>query len=167
MVAAWAAQNRVDVDKALLVAPSFGIASLDPSRYPLYANLLARMPNRFEWWDPERKDERNGPTHAYAGYSTRGIATLLHLSLIVQSAARRRAPAARAITVFTNPSDEVVRNEVTAQVVENWRRNGASIHTHECPADWKLIHDLMDVQQEEQQVEIVYPELIELMVGDA
>lgn len=160
VVAAWAAQTRPDLDYAFLVSPSVGIRALSPWRSRLYANLLAWLPNWYRWWDPVRKLERAGPRHAYPRFATRGLAALLRLGCIVQAEARRRPPVAKHTVVITNPCDEVIDNAAVAATVAAWRAHGATIHTYEFPADWRLIHDLMDPAQPQQQVARVYPQLL-------
>jgi hypothetical protein len=54
-----------------------------------------------------------------------------------------------------------VDNRGVAGVVANWRRLGVPVHTHEFPATWGLIHDIIDPAQEQQQVAAVYPKLVE------
>lgn len=160
VVAAWAAQIRPDLDYAFLVSPAIGIRALSPWRSRLYANLLAWLPNWYRWWDPVHKQERDGPRHAYPRFATRGLAALLRLGCIVQTAARRRPPVAGKTIVITNPCDPVVDNATVAATVAAWRTHGALIHTYEFPADWCLIHDLMDPSQPQQQVARVYPQLL-------
>jgi pimeloyl-ACP methyl ester carboxylesterase len=160
VVAAWAASERSDLDYAFLVSPAIGIGVLSTWRSRLYANLLVLLPNWYRWWDPVRKAERDGPRHAYPRFATRGLAALLRLGCIVQYEARRRPPVAGKTVVITNPCDTVVANDVVAATVSSWRTHGATIPTYEFPADWRLIHDLMDPTQTQQQVARVYPQLL-------
>ncbi|MDQ3250663.1 MAG: alpha/beta hydrolase [Chloroflexota bacterium] len=164
VLAAWAAQTRVDVDQAVLVSPAIGLRALSQRRSRVAAHLLLGLPNFFRWWDPVHKDSRVGPAHAYPRYASRGLGALLRLGGIVRAAAQTTKPLAPAILVITNPCDEVVDNTATAGVVQQWRSHGAVIQDHEFPADWRLIHDLMDPTQPDQQVARVYPQLIEWIV---
>jgi alpha-beta hydrolase superfamily lysophospholipase len=159
-LAAWAAQQRADLDLAVLAAPALGLCAVPPWRSRATSNLLALAPERYRWWDPVRKDERVGPAHAYPRYSLRALGELLRTGCLVQEMARRDKPAAGAVLVITNPCDAVVDNHATAQVVAHWRRNGANIRTQEFPAAWQLIHDWMDPAQTGQQVARVYPLLL-------
>lgn len=161
VVAAWAAQSRTDLDYAFLVSPAIGISALSPWRSRLYANLLPLLPNWYRWWDPVRKVERDGPRHAYPRFATHGLAALLRLGSIVQAEAHRRPPVAGKTVVITNPCDMVVDNAAAAATVSLWRIHGATIPTYEFPADWNLIHDLMDPSQPHQQIARVYPQLLD------
>ncbi|GIV77860.1 MAG: hypothetical protein KatS3mg050_2254 [Litorilinea sp.] len=164
VLAGWAAQHRGDLARAVLVSPAFGLGAIPQSLTPLAAHLFALWPNTQRWWDPVQRERAPGPDHAYAGYASRGVATLLRLSLLVQRAARRRPPATRSITLVTNPCDRTVRNEVALQVATWWQGHGASVQHRPFPAEWQLIHDLMDPAQPLQQVQRVYPILLEALL---
>jgi alpha-beta hydrolase superfamily lysophospholipase len=160
VLAAWAAQHRPDLHKAVLVSPAIGLTP-PALRHPhLVANLLLWLPNFFQWWDPVAKDARVGPQHAYPRFASRSLAALLQMATEVRQTAQRRKPAARVIQVITNASDTLIAQPVVEEVVAAWRRHGASVQTHQFPADWQLIHDIMDPTQPEQQVARVYPQLI-------
>jgi hypothetical protein len=87
----------------------------------------------------------------------RALGELLRIGCIVQTMAQRLRPAAGRVLVITNPCDTIVDNNVTAQVVHQWQRNGGRVRTAEFPAAWGLIHDWMDPTQTGQQVARVYP----------
>jgi pimeloyl-ACP methyl ester carboxylesterase len=160
ILAGWAAQHRADVDQAVLVSPAVGLRPPILHRQRLIANLLARWPDFFQWWDPVRKADKSGPPHMYWGFSSRALSQLLRLGVIVREEATQAKPAARSILVITNPTDELVAEPVVAQLVATWRRQGAAIQTYAFPVDWQLIHDLMDPSQPQQQVGRVYPQLL-------
>ncbi len=161
VLAGWAAQYRADVDQAVLLAPALGLQSLSPQRSQLIANLLALIPNRFLWWNPTLKAERIGPAHVYPRFSTRGVAAFLQVACLVRKAAQQHKPAGRAILLITNPWDNVVDNATALEVVHHWRSHGAAVDCREFPAEWHLIHDVLDAAQPGQQIERVYPLLLE------
>ncbi|MFN8494144.1 MAG: alpha/beta fold hydrolase [Caldilineaceae bacterium] len=156
----WAAQQRADLACAVLVSPAIGLQAIPAARSQLMANLFALLPNSFRWWDPVHKDAKAEPAHAYPRFATRALAALLQLGCIVQNEAKQAKPAARSILLITNPADTVVDNQVAFAVAQQWRAHGATVEQHEFPADWRLIHDLMDPAQPNQQVERVYPLLL-------
>lgn len=160
-LAAWAAQERSDLHRAVLVSPAIGLTVPQLRRQKLMGNLLALWPNFFQWWDPVAKDARTGPHHAYPRFASRSLAALLQIGTVVRHEAQRRKPAAQDILVITNPSDNVVDQTVIERVVAAWRQHGATVQTYQFPAEWQLIHDIMDPAQVEQQVARVYPQLIE------
>lgn len=159
-MAAWAAQERADLHKAVLVSPAIALTPPQLRRQILVGNLLALWPNFFQWWDPVAKDGRTGPQHAYTRFASRSLAALLQIGSLVRSAAQHHKPAAQAILVITNASDTLIDHHVVDEVVAAWRRHGATVQSYQFPAEWQLIHDLMDPAQVEQQVERVYPQLM-------
>jgi carboxylesterase len=161
LMAAWAAQNRASLDHVALVSPALALQGFRLPAQRAYGNLLLTLPDKFIWWDPVRKEEAGGPAHAYPGVSSRALGQLMRLAAIVRAQAGRQPYAARAVTVVTNPCDDTVDNRGVAGVVANWRRLGVPVHTHEFPATWGLIHDIIDPAQEKQQVAAVYPRLVE------
>lgn len=165
VLAGWAGQLRDDVDLAVLIAPAFGLRPLPrPLTRPAVA-LARHAPNMFMWWDPRLRADAPGPQYAYPRYATRGLAEIMGLALTVHALARIRPPAARALLVVTNPCDEACDNRQAVQVAADWRAHGGNADTYSFPAEWQLIHDLIDPDQPQQQIERVYPVLVEIMTG--
>jgi hypothetical protein len=123
--------------------------------------LLAILPNFFRWWNPELKEQRLDPFHAYPRFASRSLATLLRLGVLVRGLASATKPATSSITVIDNPNDPVVDHVRVAQIVTQWVAHGANVTTHGFPMEWNLIHDFMDPCQEEQQIDRVYPLLLQ------
>lgn len=164
VLAAWAAQHRPEVQRAVLVSPAFDLQPVPNRR--LYAALLPRLPDQFVWWDPALKEEAAGPSHAYLGFSRRGVGHLLRLGLAVEQAARRRAPAAGSICLIVNPSDELLDNRAALALAARWKRHRAKVEVRRFAAEDQLMHDLMDPLQPLQQVDKVYP-LVEQALATA
>ena len=161
VLAAWAAQQRRELDHVVLVSPALAVKSVPIQQQLLYANLLTLLPDQFRWWDPQVRDAAIEPLHAYPRWSTRSVGAMLRLAKLVQREAEHAPPAAKAITLITNPSDETVDNRGAEQLAAAWRKQGAKLRTCSFRQDWKLIHDLIDPEQPEQQVARVYPQLLE------
>lgn len=160
-LAGWVAQHRRDVDLAVLIAPAFAYRAIPPVLARAAAEILRELPNAFRWWNPREKDETPGLEHAYPRYSTHALSEILRLSFAVERAARQAQAAARRLLVMTNPADRLVNNAQTAHLVGLWRRSGSAVETYEFPAGLKLTHDLIDPGQRRQQVDQVYPLLVE------
>jgi len=165
VLAGWIAQQRADVANAVLISPAIGVRALPANRRRLYGHLLALLPNFYQWWHPSLKEHPVEPLHAYPRFASHSLAALLRLGLIVRDSAGLKRPAATQITVITNPTDAVVDNQTVAQLVDAWRHHGIRVTTHEFPAEWHLLHDLIDPLQPEQQVERVYPLLLEWLAA--
>ena len=162
VVTAWAAQTRPDLDQAVVIAPGFGLKLIPAPLTVLATNATLLLPDGFIWWDPVLQD-RFTPLYTYPRFSRRGLAQTLRAGFAVRSLARRASPAARSILVVTNANDNTVDNTAVAQVVSDWRAHGGAVTTFEFPADWHLVHNLVDPGETGQRVDVVYPKLIELI----
>lgn len=164
-LAAYAAQRRPDVRRAVVVAPVLGAPAIPAWAITPLAYAAAALPNQFRWWDPASRDERASPAHCYPRYSTRALGAIVRLGLDVLRDARRTPPAAAEILVVTNAADEAVTLPPIELLMARWRARGAAVREHRFPAELGLIHDIVDPEQEKQQVEVVYPVLLELCEG--
>ncbi len=162
VITAWAAQNRSDVDLAVLISPGFGFKQIPTPLTTAIGNFFLLAPVSYEWWDPQLM-ENAGPSYAYPRYTRRVLGQLIRLGAAVQVEAQQSAPAAHAILVVTNANDTSVNNELTAQIVQEWQAHGANLSTYEFRTEMGLPHDLIDPNQENGNVELVYPSLIELI----
>lgn len=165
VIAGWLAQQRSDVDQAVLLNPGFGLKAIPAPATLLVTNLVLLLPDSFSWWDPTHPDYTTGGPmgHAYPRFSLHGLAQQLRLSFAVRALAGRTAPAAPSILVITTGSDLAVDNAASARVVADWQAHGANVSTYEFPAALGLEHDLIDPGQPNQHVDIAYPKLIELI----
>ena len=163
-VAAWLAEKRSDVDRAVLIAPLFGIAPVWPPVTAAVARGLTECPDQCVWWDPRTRERVGGPPYAYPRFSTRALGQALLLGLSVAEEAGRIAPRARSILVVTVGGDPAVRNDVAARVQKAWSlRAPGRVEGYEFPATLGLGHDLVDPLQPYQKVDRVYPVLAEMM----
>jgi carboxylesterase len=163
VVAAWAAQTRPDLDRAVVMAPAFAFKRIPRATTVLVTNLALLAPDVLMWWDPIHKDAGR-IAHVYPRFSFHGLAQQLRLGFATIALARRAAPGARSILVITNAHDGSVNNGATADVVADWRAHGArDVRTYEFPAELGLEHDMVDPGQPYQKVAAVYPKLIELI----
>jgi carboxylesterase len=167
VMASWAAQQRSDLDLAVVIAPSFGYKFLPGFLTTPVSNLLRRLPNFYQWWDPVNKQDID-PYYGYPRFSSRALAEILRLALVVQAEACRETPRAGTILVITNNADLSVANERTDQVVDCWRQLGFhAVRTYQFDASLRLEHDLIDPSQSHQRTDIVYPQLVNLRLDMA
>ncbi|MDY0020153.1 MAG: alpha/beta fold hydrolase [Anaerolineae bacterium] len=157
----WAAQNRSDVDLAVIISPAFGFKQIPTPLTAAVMNIYTFLPDEFVWWDPVMEGEAP-PPHAYPRYSKHALVQTLRLGFATQAAARRAQPAAGKIVVVLNPNDSSVNNELTMDVAAIWQAHGADLSTYEFEAELDLGHDLIDPTQPDQKIDIVYPRLIEI-----
>lgn len=160
--AAWLAQERDDIDLAVVMAPFFvpyGVPSWCTA--PITRTFL-RLPNVFMWWDPKLKDAQRGTTLTYPRFATRPIAETMWLGLDVFDRAEKSAPQAKSILVITSAFDTAVSNVRTAELVDIWENSAPDrVKTYQFPVDEHVPHDFIDPGQANQEVALVYPILIE------
>jgi pimeloyl-ACP methyl ester carboxylesterase len=165
VLAAYGAQHRPDVARAVIVAPVLGTPGVADWAVTPLAAVAGLLPNQFRWWDPQLRDARRGPTHAYPRFSTRALASIVGLGRSVLRDARRRPPAARSIALVTNAADQAVTLSPAERLAAAWARHGAALRTYHFGPELGLIHDVIDPDQERQQIDLVYPVLLDLVDG--
>ena len=161
ILAAWLGERRTGLHQIILISPAIGVQAVTPRRRRWAALLLEVLPNSFYWWDPERENEAVEPLHAYPRFATHSMGVLLRLGVIVVDHARRNRPVINRVTYIANPSDPVVDFETTEWLLTAWEKRGVMVTRHTFPAEWDLLHDLVDPLQPEAQIERVYPLLVE------
>ncbi len=162
--AAWMAQNRSDVSRSVLLAPFLAPADVPRWAWTPLERLLLRLPNMFFWWNSKKRENLEGPPYAYPRFPTRVIGETMLLGRTVLEESRSQAPRCPSILVVTTASDTAANNDMTAELVANWRglrREG--IETFEFAAADEVPHDFIDPNQPNQKIALVYPKLIELL----
>ena len=165
-VTGFLAQTRADVDRAVLVAPFFGLGGTDRLTNSLIMRAMLTVPDISIWKDPALRERfTGGMAHAYVRQSTRGTGELLRLAAAVTALAAERAPAAGEIAVATNAADTAVSNAVTDHVVALWAVHGADLVTTLFPAEHGLGHELIDPEEPGADPALTYPVLLALVNG--
>lgn len=160
-MAAWIAQHRADVDQIVMIAPMFGIGQIGPHLTVLCMSLFLALPNiPTQHFFPFQ----DGPTHSYLGFSTRALVEVMRLAASVYISARKRPAAVQSLLLVTNASDTAVNNNVTWGMLSRWKLRGMQhVEVYEFGREHQLIHDVIDPEQCEQQVSLVYPVLMDLL----
>lgn len=168
LVTGWAAQQRADLDRAVVISPGFGFQALPrPLRRPV-SKALPLMPESYRWNDPILKESAL-PEHNYPRVSMHALAQIVRFSLATQSLAKKHAPGARSIVVVSNLYDHDIDRRTTDRVVGWWRSHRATdVQTFVFPAELGVGHDLTDLQQADSVVvktiaTVVHPKLVELI----
>ena len=160
-LAAWAGQERGDVDRVVLVAPMLGVAVARGWLGAAAARLAARLPNAFVWWDARKKQALPGPRHVYPRFATRAIAATLAVAARVRADAALRAPGARSAVLVTLDGDPAVDNAPAFALVAAWRAHGVpDLRERAFPGTLHLSHDLVDPEQVGANPGLTYPVLL-------
>ncbi len=167
VLAIWAAFFR-DVSLAAPIAPAIGLPFLPYGLTRVLFGAMARLPNRFIWWDPRSRQALRGPPYAYPRFSTHALAASQRLAVDLVEAAVHQPPRARSVLVISNAADLAVSNRATRLLVRRWRAAGANnVRTFEFPRRLKLFHDLIDPLQPNAQPDLVHPILEKMLLTGA
>jgi pimeloyl-ACP methyl ester carboxylesterase len=163
LVTAWVAQQRQDVDLAVLISPGLGLKAIPRFWTPFMAWALSVLPNWYVWDNPVKKENDPRP-YNYVRISSRAVGQILRLGLAVKALARQAVAATGSIVVMTNLNDPGIDNVAVDQVAYLWRmRRGKDVQTYQFPASLGLGHDIIDVTDPNMNVAVVYPKLLELI----
>jgi hypothetical protein len=125
------------------------------------ALLLPLLPDiRTDWLsvDPDSLD------HTYPGFSSQALGQLLRVSVATFAGALDRAPGVQDVALVTSKSDETVSDLLAWQLIGLWRSKGLrKFAAVDFPKEMRIEHDMIDPAQKNQQVEIVYPNLVSLL----
>jgi pimeloyl-ACP methyl ester carboxylesterase/heat shock protein HslJ len=165
----WLAQERQDIDLAAPMAPFLGVEFIPTALNQPFANLLYRLPDFFQWWDPVHKSGNPlTAEYAYPRYSIHAMDDFLVLGFSTRSLAKGTPPAAAKIVMITNAADPSVSNPINDLIVAIWREHGgAQVDTYEFPKDIDLPHDMITPTRPGNRVDLVYPKLFELLGAPA
>ena len=163
-IAAFASFNVDFVDKAVLLSPLFM-----PLEYPLFSqnfviHTLNILPNTFQWWDSEVKENLEGPDYAYPRFPTRSIPAFLDFSAdIKRSYENNESPASRVeMDIIYSPLDEAINQEVVDIYADNLRSlEKVGVKVDKLPENWGLTHDLVDPNNPDQNTGLIYPEIVD------
>jgi carboxylesterase len=164
-VAAWQAMHRADVDQVVLLAPFLAPSGLPEWAVAPAARLARRLPNTWQWWNPQAKDQ-GGNGYSYPRFSTHALGEMLRLSEEVLQEARTTAPRCGSVLVVTTAADRSADAVVIRRLLERWRqRRPEAVRSYEFPREQAVDHDFIDPTSPVQRIEIVYPKLLSLMEG--
>ncbi len=152
----YLAQTRGDLERAVLIAPMFGLKPIPGPAMRTISRLAGVLPNFYMWWDSTQKD-RIGPAHGYPRFSTHAYAALFEVGRRVVTAASENTPRTRSIAVITNAAEPRLDNRFTYGLVDTWLAHGATVETYEFPISDNLPHDLIDPGNAAQNNALVYP----------
>jgi alpha-beta hydrolase superfamily lysophospholipase len=162
LLSAYFGQFGTGVATAVPIAPDFGLLQLPYGATRALARLLLLLPNLFLWWDPRIRTAQR-PKTAYPRFATRALMQTLRIGDAIYRAAKTEAANAARIATVVNRADPAVNNEVTREVVNEWkslRRDGIDY------LEWNNLpenHDIIDPDNPRACTDIVYPRLLNVL----
>ena len=162
VLTAWIAQNRKEVSRAVLIAPSLVLgrqAGSFAERIGVFLiSWIPGIPFDLYAQDPE------APEYAYPGFSAKALGQLLKLSLATYAQALEKAPAVQQIDLVTTKIDHIVSDFATWELIGLWRGKGLlKFVSVDFPKEMRVPHDMVDPAHRGQRTEVVHPILIDLM----
>lgn len=164
LLAAYFAQYREDVSRAVAIAPVFAMLDFPYWLSRAIARAARVLPNAFLWWDPSKRQAQLPPT-AYPRFPTHALAQCLRIGDDVYAAAAREPVRARSAVLVTNAKDPAVNNHVTDRVAAAWRARRGDAVTAFCFTDLPRNHDIIDPQNPVPRTDLVYPRLIDFVIS--
>lgn len=166
LLAAWAAQYRDDLDRAVMISPFLEPEFLPDAIARPAANLLRVMPNLYVWQDADLKENVPNPTHVYPRNATRPISEFMRLGFALRKAAKQNAPAPDRVVFITNAADDAVDPDPINELIDAWHSQGyESITRFQFEAVLELDHDLIDPRHPRAKTAVSHPILIDSIVA--
>ena len=161
-LAGWLAQNRADLDYAILIAPLFGLAFIPPVFTRPFERLAIRLPNFYLWWDPRTKAENPYSIYyAYPGYPLRALIEILRLAMVTRTQAETSAPRAKNIVMVINDSEPAVSNPEILKLIRTWQRHAdTNLSEYHFEKIMRLPHDIITPGTPGLPIDDIHPRLI-------
>jgi pimeloyl-ACP methyl ester carboxylesterase len=138
-MAAWSAEHRREVKRAVVIAPALEAAHVPSMLERPLVNLGAHVPNltRSAASDTTRPDRE-------PGFTTHGLAAVLRLGMAVKQEADRRAPEHAEVLFLVNAHDGTVKSGPVLDIARTWRRQSVPVSVYEFPDSLRLPHNVID-----------------------
>lgn len=147
VMAAWAAQHRSDVARALVIDPSLTVSGGNDLLDYMYVNAFRRLPD------------------LGMDVSTRATAAMQQFAESVVEDSATQAPRARSIAIVTNRSDPDAQAEASTALAAAWRDHGADVSGYEFAERLGLPTDLVDPDASGARAGLTYPVLTRLLLA--
>ena len=160
-LALWAAEQRAEVRRAVVIAPPFEVATVPSILERPMINIGAHAPNFSRRAAPDTARPDRLP-----GFTTHGLAQVLRLGMAVRADAGRASSLSPDVSFVVNAHDHTVKSAAIADVAHAWQRRGAPAMSYEIPDSLGLPHNIVDPVGDHPQVALIRPLLVSLTHGD-
>jgi pimeloyl-ACP methyl ester carboxylesterase len=160
LLATWVAQ-RYDVERAVAIAPFFGMSWM-PNRFlPGLTGFMLKLPNVFGWWNPIAR-ERQLPMHGYPRYATHAVANSLLIAREVIEGASHGI-SARELIFVTNAREAAINNRAVRKLERLMREPDPERLRHVVLNGIPLSHDIIEPLRHPAVAGYVYPKLLGIL----
>ena len=159
-LAAWTAQFRPEVDRAVPLSPALALAHVPPIPDPVLLRVVMQIPDqaRSEGIDGSRPDRT-------LGWSSHAIGQMVRFGVAVMDAARTSAPAARDIRMLLNAHDHTVSRRRNLELAGRWASSGGNVAAWEFRDALQLSHDFVDPGERSANIAATHPVIRALIDG--
>lgn len=162
----WLATQRTDIDRAIALAPAFGLSHI-PFPFSVFAAGVMRAMSwsRYAWWDPTLK-EKITPMHAYPRFPVRALGECYRVGELTISAQAPLGGQSRTEMIFAlNPKDPAVNNDITAQLSHYWSSTGMMHSSVVWMNGFPAMHDVIEPDNPHECIAQCYPPIVDLILG--
>jgi alpha-beta hydrolase superfamily lysophospholipase len=159
LLTAWIAQ-RYAVERAVPIAPFFGVSWIPNRLMGPVAERLLRAPNRFHWWNPILRERQFLATSGYPRYATHAIAHSYRIARSLLEEARTSSPAAEHVTIVANATEVAVNNFAIRKLYEHWRRQRPEAVELAVLTGLPFSHDIVSPMRRWRLADRVHPHLL-------
>jgi esterase/lipase len=160
-LAAWAAEHRPEVRRAVVIAPPFEVAHVPSMLERAIVNLGSHIPNVTRRSAPDSERPDRDP-----GFATHALAQVLRLGMAVRRDAEHLAPARAEVLFLVNANDRTVKTAPVLDLARLWNARSVPVAVYEFPDSLELPHNIVDPMQRRGNDAAVYPTLEALAHGD-
>ena len=161
-LALWAAEYRIEVRRAVVIAPPFEVGTVPSILEKPLINLGAHVPNvsRRSASDSARPDR-------LPGFTTHARSQVLRLSMAVRREAEQRAPMRAEALFLVNAHDRTVKTAPVLDIARELNRHGSPALVYELPDSLGLPHNFIDPAEPSPASSAATPVLMALAHGEA
>jgi esterase/lipase len=159
-IAAWVAEHRPEVRRAIVIAPPFEVTHVPAVLEKPIVNLSSHIPNvtHRQTADSTRPDRD-------PGYTTHALAQVLKLGMVVRRDAPRDVPSNAEVLFLVNANDGTVKTPPVLDLARLWNDRGVPVSVFEFPDSLGLQHNILDPIRRRSDAGAVYPTLEALAHG--
>ena len=160
-VAAWMAQNRPEVDRAIVMSPFMGVAQTPMFLDPILMRAFLRLPGLSIGGKSEADRD-----WVYKGESTKGLAAFMLMGQALLKQAEEASPQADNIFILTTGADMAADNGWADRLAEVWRAQGAEVDAYRFPKSERVPHASVDPFTDEAIRQKVYDKIFEWLAAN-
>ena len=161
-IAAWVAEHRPEVTRAVVIAPPFEVTHLPAVLEKPIVNLSSHVPNV-----TRREPPDSGRPDRDPGYTTHALAQVLKLGMVVRRDASRDVPSRAEVLFLVNANDGTVKTAPVLDLARLWNDRGVAVSVFEFPDSLRLAHNVLDPIKQRSDADAVYPTLEALAHGES